>query len=56
VLPGLVDLAVALREPGLTQKGSVATEGRCSGFRWCDDVSLSSKIRALLWIRLRLQR
>ena len=30
VLPGLVDLAVSLREPGYTQKGSVATEGRAA--------------------------
>lgn len=30
VLPGLVDLAVALREPGQTQKGSIATEGRAA--------------------------
>ncbi|MEO9274373.1 dihydroorotase [Marinomonas sp. 5E14-1] len=30
VLPGLVDLAVSLREPGFTQKGSIATEGRAA--------------------------
>ncbi|BFM50534.1 dihydroorotase [Marinomonas sp. THO17] len=30
VLPGLVDLAVALREPGQTQKGSIASEGRAA--------------------------
>ena len=30
VLPGLVDLAVALREPGFSQKGSIATEGRAA--------------------------
>ncbi|MBJ7554966.1 dihydroorotase [Marinomonas spartinae] len=30
VLPGLVDLAVALREPGQTQKGNIATEGRAA--------------------------
>ncbi len=30
VLPGLVDVAVSLREPGFTQKGSIATEGRAA--------------------------
>ncbi|WCN10834.1 dihydroorotase [Marinomonas mediterranea] len=30
VLPGLVDIAVALREPGYTQKGNIATEGRAA--------------------------
>ena len=30
VLPGLVDLAVSLREPGQTQKGNIATEGRAA--------------------------
>ncbi|MDB4837233.1 dihydroorotase [Marinomonas sp.] len=30
ILPGLVDSAVALREPGYTQKGSIATEGRAA--------------------------
>lgn len=30
ILPGLVDLAVSLREPGLTQKGNIATEGRAA--------------------------
>ncbi|MCV2401780.1 dihydroorotase [Marinomonas sp. C2222] len=30
ILPGLVDLAVALREPGYTQKGNIATEGRAA--------------------------
>ncbi|MFD1383430.1 dihydroorotase [Rhodanobacter aciditrophus] len=30
VLPGLVDAAVALREPGYTQKGSIASEGRAA--------------------------
>ncbi|WP_394182695.1 dihydroorotase [Marinomonas posidonica] len=30
VLPGLVDLAVSLREPGQTQKGSIASEGRAA--------------------------
>ena len=30
ILPGLVDLAVALREPGMTQKGNIATEGRAA--------------------------
>ncbi|MBJ7539433.1 dihydroorotase [Marinomonas transparens] len=30
VLPGLVDVAVSLREPGFSQKGSIATEGRAA--------------------------
>ncbi len=30
VLPGLVDLAVSLREPGFSQKGSIASEGRAA--------------------------
>ena len=30
VLPGLVDLTVALREPGFSQKGSIATESRAA--------------------------
>ncbi|MBM6552026.1 dihydroorotase [Marinomonas ostreistagni] len=30
VLPGLVDTAVALREPGFTQKGTIASEGRAA--------------------------
>lgn len=30
VLPGLVDLSVSLREPGLSQKGTIATEGRAA--------------------------
>ncbi|WP_067221003.1 dihydroorotase [Marinomonas gallaica] len=30
VLPGLVDTAVALREPGYSQKGTIASEGRAA--------------------------
>lgn len=30
VIPGMVDLGVALREPGLTQKGSIASETRAA--------------------------
>lgn len=30
VLPGMVDLAVSLREPGKTQKGNIKTEGRAA--------------------------
>ncbi|RDL43257.1 dihydroorotase [Marinomonas piezotolerans] len=30
ILPGIVDVAVALREPGYTQKGSIASEGRAA--------------------------
>lgn len=30
ILPGLVDTAVALRDPGYTQKGTIATEGRAA--------------------------
>ncbi|MCB5161186.1 dihydroorotase [Marinomonas algarum] len=30
ILPGLVDVAVSLREPGFTQKGTIASEGRAA--------------------------